>query len=321
MSMHFLQSGILATFFSGGLLSLLSAIGYPSFRRHLLSLPCHFRAKVLAVTLCGPLLLGILITLFGLLPSWMASHDEATEHCATHANGMAHLCWFDPLVHLSDQFWTIGAGLMVGVLGYGMVAALRFWLRIRRFQAALNLISEYDARHRVYRIDSERAFVFAAGLFAPRVFISSHLIEQLSGPQLAVVLAHEQSHCRRRDMLWRLCLSIASLLHFSATRRQLLRDLELAQEQICDTEAVQCVSDRLLVAETLIKIVRQLNLSMPEANPAISAFNGSHIELRIRQLLEQPEPLPRTTVWLSALLFGLLLSGVVSLTMPLHHLL
>jgi hypothetical protein len=39
MSLHFLQSGILATFFSGGLLSLLSAISYPSFRRHLLPLP------------------------------------------------------------------------------------------------------------------------------------------------------------------------------------------------------------------------------------------------------------------------------------------
>nr|WP_305906815.1 M56 family metallopeptidase [Methylomarinum sp. Ch1-1]MDP4519522.1 M56 family metallopeptidase [Methylomarinum sp. Ch1-1] len=290
--MHFLQSGILATFFFGGLLSLLSAIGYPGFRRHLLALPCHFRSKLLVMGLCAPLILGILVTLFGLLPSWMVDHDEATEHCATHANGMAHLCWFDPLVHLSDHFWTIGAGLMACVVGYGMIAALLFCLRNRRFQATLNLISKYDAEHRVYRIDSERSFVFSAGLFAPRAFISSQLIEQLSSPHLAVVLAHEQSHCRRRDVLWRQCLRITGLLHFSPTRRLMLEDLELAQEQICDTEAAQRVGDRLLVAETLIKIVRQHSVSLPEAHPAISAFNGSHIELRIRQLLEQPEPLP-----------------------------
>ena len=99
----------------------------------------------------------------------------------------------------------------------------------------------------------------------------------------------------------------------------MLNDLELAHEQICDVAAVQKVGDRFSVAETIIKIGRQLNLTKPEQDIGIIAFDGSHIDIRIQQLLKQPKPVSRNALFFSSLLFSLILIGILSVTMPLHH--
>jgi hypothetical protein len=118
-----------------------------------------------------------------------------------------------------------------------------------------------------------------------------------------------------------LLLSLAALLHYPATRRRLLAELELAHEQICDAAAVQKIGDRLFVAETIVAIARKMNAPFPTQDIGVIAFNGSHIDVRIRQLLEQPKPLNRYAVLFSALLFIGIFSGMLALAMPLHHLL
>ena len=74
-----------------------------------------------------------------------------------------------------------------------------------------------------------------------------------------------------------------------------------------------------MFAETIIKIARQLNTLVPELEIGVIAFNGSHIDIRIQQLLNQPKPVNRDTLLFSTLLFSLILYGILSLTMPLHH--
>ena len=320
MIIHFIQSGILATLFFGGLVALFSVPLYQKARNTLIQLPCQIRSKILTLWLLSPFFMGVLLTLSGLLPSWMDSHEIATEHCASHINGIAHLCWFDPIVHFSDVFWIAGATITALVIIFNAYKIIKLLFEYWRFQKTLQVISERDPKHNVFRIASEHFFVFSAGLFAPRAFISSQLITKLSPLQFDVVLAHEQAHCQRHDVLRRLLLTLAGLFHFPRIRQHLLSDLELAHEQICDDAAVQKVGDRFLVAETIIKIARQLSLSMPEQNLGISAFNGSHIDIRILQLLEQPKPVSRNAMFFSALLFSLILCVVLTLTMPLHHL-
>ena len=320
MNMHFIQSGILASLFFAGLVALLSMPLYQIVRHKLTQLPCQVRSKILTLWLLSPVFMGVLLALSGLLPSWMDSHAIATEHCASHTNGIAHLCWFDPIVHLSDVLWITGTTITAWVIIFNAYKVIKLLIKHWRFQTTLQVISERDPQRNVFRIVSEHFFVFSAGLFAPRAFISSQLMAKLSPLQFDVVLAHEQAHCNRRDVLRHLLLSFAGLFHFPGTRQHLLSDLELAHEQICDDAAVQKVEDRFLVAETIIKIARQLSLPMPEQNLGISAFNGSHIDIRIQQLLEQPKPVSRNALFFSALLVSLLLCGVLTLTMPLHHL-
>lgn len=239
MTLHLIQSGLLAMLFFAGLAALLSAFSYPRVRNKLLRLPCRIRSILLTLWLPAPAFLGLLLTFFGLLPSWMHSHEMATEHCATHINGIAHLCWFDPFVHFSAALWAGGIGVLASAMLINAYKGVNLLIRHRRFQTTLRLIGQPDRQHGIFRIPSDRFFVFSCGLFTPRAFISSRLIEQLSAKQLDVVLAHEQTHCQRRDVLRRLFLSLAALLHFPATRQQLLADLELAHEQICDAAAVQ----------------------------------------------------------------------------------
>ena len=319
--MHYIQSGVIATLFFASIVALSSVPLYQKFRNNLTQLPCQIRSKILIIWLLSPAFIGVLLTLSGILPSLGDSHEIATKHCSIHNNGIPHLCWFDPIVHISDLIWVVGVSIMTLVIIFNVYKVINLLIKHWRFQTTLRAISEQESQLDVFRIASEHFFVFSSGLFAPQSFISSQLLEQLSAQQLDVVLAHEKAHCQRRDVLRRLLLSLAGLFHFPGIRQQLLSDLELAHEQICDAAAVQKVGDRFLVAETIIKIARQLKLTPPEQEIGVISFNGSHIDIRIQQLLEQPKPVSRNALFFSALLFSLILSGILSLTMPLHHLL
>lgn len=320
MILHLIESGLLAILLFAGLAALLSAFLYPKIRDELTRLPCQIRSKILTVWLLSPASIGFLLAFFGLLPSWMDSHEMATEHCSSHSNGIAHLCWFDPLVHFSAALWVAGIGILVSAIFFNVYKAIYLLIRHWHFQSNLQLIGQPDRQCGIFQIASDHLFVFSSGLLRPHAFISSRLMEQLSAKQLEVVLAHEQAHCQRRDVLRRLFLSLAGLFHLPGTRRQLLADLELAHEQICDVAAVQKIGDRFFVAETIVDIARKLNTPLPVQDIGVIAFNGSHIDIRIQQLLEQPKPVNRYALFFSWLLFIVIFSGVLALAMPLHHL-
>jgi Zn-dependent protease with chaperone function len=321
MTLHLIQSLFLAMLFFAGLTASMSAACYPKVRDCLTRVPCQIRSKILTLWLLSPLFIGLLLAFSGLLPSWTDNHQIATEHCSSHTNGIAHLCWFDPIVHLSDGLWVAGISVLASIMCWNASKGIHRLVKHRHFQTTLRLIGQPDPQRGVFRIASEHLFVFSCGFFKPYAFMSSRLMEQLSAKQLDVVLAHEQAHCRRRDMLRRLLLSLAALFHFPALRRQLLADLELAQEQICDEAAAQKAGDRLFVAETLINLARKLNTGMLEQDRiGMTAFNGSHIDIRIQQLLDPPIPVNRYAMGGAVLLFIVFFSSLLALTMPLHHL-
>lgn len=320
MIIHFIQAGVLALLFFAGLVALFSTLLYQVVGHKLTSLPCQIRSKILTVWLLSPIFLAVALSLSGQLFGWMESHEMATEHCISHNNSMAHLCWFEPAVHIADYFWIAGMSLMALVIVFNAHKGINLMLRQWQFQSTLRAVSEQQENN-VFRIASEHFFVFSSGLFSPQAFISSQLLEKLSAKELEVVLAHEQAHCQRRDVLRRLLLGFAGLFHLSATRQHLLNDLELAHEQICDIAAVQKVASRLFVAETIIKVARQLKLLSPQSKIGIASFDGGHIDIRIQQLLEQPKPVNAYLLFFSTLLLSLITCSALMLTMPLHHLL
>lgn len=320
MIIHFVQSGVLAVLFFASLAALFSTLLYRVVGHKLTSLPCQIRSKILTVWILSPVFLAVALSLSGVVFSWIESHEMATEHCISHNNSMAHLCWFEPVVHISDYLWIGGMSLMALVIVFNAYKGINLLLKQWRFQSILRTVSEQQENN-VFRIASEHFLVFSSGLLSPQVFISSQLLEQLSAEEIDVVLAHEQAHCQRRDVLRRLLLSFAGLFHLPATRQYLLNDLELAHEQICDNAAVQKVANRLLVAETIIKVARQLQLLKTNSQMGIASFDGSHIDIRIQQLLEQPKPVKPYVLFFSAVLVSLIMSSALMLTMPLHHLL
>jgi BlaR1 peptidase M56 len=95
---------------------------------------------------------------------------------------------------------------------------------------------------------------FCAGLFAPRIYISSAAIDVLDEPALQAVLAHERHHAQRRDPL-RLATGrvIARALFFLPPLAELARRHQSLAELGADENAVDAaLGDRSALARAML---------------------------------------------------------------------
>lgn len=95
------------------------------------------------------------------------------------------------------------------------------------------------------------------GLARPVILLPD---ENLAGEELTLVLAHELTHCRRRDLLARLGLLIITSLHwFNPMVWLLTRSACFDQESSCDEAVTKSSSaeDRLFYSETIIRVIRR----------------------------------------------------------------
>ena len=126
-------------------------------------------------------------------------------------------------------------------------------------------------------------------------------------------MLHERGHRRRRDNVR---LLVARLLGQPLPRRwsqAMLEDLKLCCEKASDQFAAGAVAPEE-VAAALLRVAR---LQGQGTQPGVLAFAGSHIERRVRALLEAPAtPLPGERVFAcvsAALLF------ILAIVNPLHR--
>ncbi|MEN8261573.1 MAG: M56 family metallopeptidase [Pseudomonadota bacterium] len=318
--LHLIEMSILSGLCFAGLIALLSVPLHKKFKGQLAKLPCRIRARILVVWLISPLMMGILFPLSGLLPTLIDQHALSANHCLSHDNGIAHLCWFNPNLYNSNPLWSLGIILLAIGIAFCASKAFVKLIKSRNFLAALRAISSPDCTRGVFHIATNKTFVFSAGLLHPQIFVSTNLIDQLTTKQLDVVLAHERAHCQRRDVLRRVLLRLVAVLHSPGIGKALFHDVELAHEQICDEAAAKAVDDRLCVAETIVKMERCMRVQIPSQTADVIAFNGSHIEARIQVLLEAPEPVSRRMLFFSSAFWVASFSGMLALSMPLHHL-
>lgn len=208
------------------------------------SLHPRSRASLLFGLAVLPLAVGLLVIVLGFAPivgGWVVDeHCHPSTGCATHI----------PVVHAGALYATalvVAAMVTSSVLLWSIARRLRSsWLvaRTLRFLAEPNDRQQYDV------IDSRESFAYCVGLLWPRVVLSRALIDRLTPRQLEVVVLHEQAHAIRRDNL-RLWLAGVALLHCARSLKQpLLKDLALANEQVCDQAAVP-IAGAALVLETL----------------------------------------------------------------------
>jgi beta-lactamase regulating signal transducer with metallopeptidase domain len=178
----------------------------------------------------------------------------------------------------------------------------------RALSTLLSMSAKVDEGTNYRILSSRRFFAFTAGLFRPRVYISSRLSEELEHDEFQAVLLHENGHQTRRDGLRKLSAQLLSFAHFPGMRRLLLLELALAIEQSCDEYAAHSLNDRLTVAATIVKLSRLS--SLPQVHDdVVAAFDASDSERRVAGLLNPP--IPRHG-FLSATGFVLLLALSIS---------
>ena len=280
------------------------------------------RFWILGALAIVPLLAAMTVILIAFGPSLLHAAGIATDHCAGHVHTQGyHLCFLHfPPPQLNAAL--IGATCLVLAWPAIHIAGdLRATLRSQLQTRSLLRLSKYDEQRRVYLIDAAHPLALVAGLFRPRIIVSEHLEETLSGEQFTAVLAHERAHQRRRDGMVLFFLHLAMAFHFPPVRRVLRDALQLAMEQACDEAAARIVDDRVTVAETLLALERAHQGVKPTAatTPAMIRFQTHPIEARVKGLLRGQWIRPR---WPLLGAMAVALSAVLLAQLPrLHHLL
>lgn len=301
-------------------ITLFAALGYRRLRRRMSTIAPSARSRIYFGLAALPFTGALAGLLASFLPSLLSWAGVVADHCHLHPDHI-HLCLRHPpqLAHTFLASMFVAAVLLVCA---AMLASwLLHWYNTRRLVTQLLAMSRHDRQRGLHIVDTDAPLAFAAGLRAPRLFVSRLLVAQLPGEQLAAVIAHEQAHAARHDALSQTIASALSRLHLPWIRKALLADMSLAAEQACDEAACCATGDRLVVAETIVAVERLFALHSPRAAPTLCSanhFNGSNVGERVRAILDAPQlEHPSARTFWAAGMFALIMLAVLG--EPLHH--
>lgn len=308
--------GLLAAALFGAVVATVVHAGYPWLRPRLARLPAGLRARVVFALLAAPVGLGAALSILAVLPGVAAAFAPTLDHCTHHDDHHFHLC----LVHGPDAIHLGRTWLVLGLVATPAFARATYsvvrLLRGRRLLTALRRAAR-PATGTYEEVCSEAPFAVTAGLWRPRIYVTSGLLRLLDDTSRAAVLAHEAAHVRRRDPLTKLLAELLVVLHFPSARQTLLADLSLACEQACDEEAAVSIGDRTAVAGALVELGRLVAAGFPVQATAVARFGEGSISARVHALLEAPKPPPRLPSTGAVLAMTLVVATLLSA--PLHH--
>jgi hypothetical protein len=220
------------------------------------------------------------------LPSIVGLIWPAIDHCLAHG-GHSHLCFVHGS-HRSNEWLPWSAlSIIAAWLMYRLSRGVRDLLCASRTVRELVRSARYDAKHKLWVVQSQLPLCISAGLIRPRLIISGGLLEQLSVAELEVIAAHEEAHARRLDSFVRLLVRAATVLFVPRARERLLATLEAAAEQACDEQAAAHTGDRLSVAEVILAMERKLcGSSLLADNVLAMGFGSSSLADRVQGMLE-----------------------------------
>lgn len=218
------------------------------------------RAAALALLLPPALALVAMVSV-GLAPL------QGIDHCEAHGHHL-HLC----LVH--GAAWATRPLAVALATGVAVMLALGAWSGLgglRRTRAAVRALARAGSHRRVAGVDVvvapfDRRLSFTAGVWRPRIYVSSAVWERLDEDERAALLAHEVAHARGRDVLCGLVLAAAGALGAPGVAGALERRWRAATERLRDREAAEVVGDPALVGAALVAVARV---------PAAPAFAGA----------------------------------------------
>jgi Zn-dependent protease with chaperone function len=211
-------------------------------------------ARALAIAWGAGLLLGLLaLASFGtvfarLLESWRVSARYVSHHISIFGQSLSY-----PAANAGAIIVLALALLGAIVTAIALCAIAGELAAARRVARRLALLHPVP-RDGVFVIDDERPESFCAGLWGPRIYITTGALERLDAPALTAVLVHERHHARRRDPL-RLAASrvLARSLFFLPAVRELRRAHGMLAEMSADESAVAAsAGDRSALARAML---------------------------------------------------------------------
>lgn len=298
---------------SAAVVSVLAFILSLGLRQHLVRLAPRMRLPALALLLVTPFFGTSLLAVWGSAPNrWISVNDHCTGHAASHSSACT---WHLPQVTDPILQGLLLAGLLIFAL-LGAYKLLSLWRGLHQLET-LKRLAIFDTKLGIWRLAVSSPLAFTSGLLRPACFISEGLLQQLDTVETTQVCAHEQAHARRRDGLYQWLMRFFSLGHLPGMRRQLLKDWELACEQVCDQAVAPDTKNRLMLAQTLLRVAR-LQMDNNSTLPLTCHLSGGDLESRIQALLHPTahRPLAALLLALAPVLISITTVGALA---PIFH--
>jgi Zn-dependent protease with chaperone function len=275
------------------------------------------RHRTFVALAMAPSILALAVFSAALLPPLVSLFVPSLDHCLEHDDHHFHLCFRHIPAALTSG---LAQGLALGSVVAGSVALLRASVRARRRARAwrsLLLTSRYEPGLGAHVVALATPLAFTAGLWRPRVFVSQALVHDSDPETLAIVLAHEHAHARRRDVLVAELTAWGLGLFARRARVRLQAELALSAERAADECAARASGDRLAVAAAIIHLAQHAAVA-PPLGFARASFGAGNIDARVAALMAPPAAATgRALAWG---VVGATTVGMLAAAGPLHHL-
>ena len=172
------------------------------------------------------------------------------------------------------QVFTVASAIWVVVASAMILAVVVLYILAQK-----ELSKAIHIKGRLYRSDTILSPVLA-GLFRPKIILPAAL--GLDSEEFRMILAHENTHKRRMDNLWRLVGIFVACLHwFNPLSWVMLWAFFSDMELSCDELAIRKydVEGRKAYAETMLRFAEDKGVSIP------AAFGRSVVKARIVNVL------------------------------------
>lgn len=236
----------------------------------------HTRARILFAMRVGPPVVALL-TVFGLVvPSYLIHEPRSSGEIVSGK---------------------LAALAFISMLGVTMAVwrGLKSWMATRKllgqWLAGAHPIEIADVNIPAFCIDHPFPVIAVVGLFRPRLFIASKVLDSLSEEELLAALAHESGHLQAHDNLRRtLIRACKDMLTIVPCGRSLDRAwAENAEAAADETAATRGSAVALNLASALIEIARMVPAGGRPTMPLASFLLGNEIDGvkgRVKRLLD-----------------------------------
>ena len=163
--------------------------------------------------------------------------------------------------------WMSIAAMVVGII-FATIRVIAHLYKTQKFLSQLSIVNSLPLglsvnfptnRIHVFRNDTI-CWALSAGVFLPRIYLSTGLIQLMTTEEIQAVLRHEVYHCRQFDTLKNLIINFLSdSMFFLPVCRNLKRNFQISSEKAADQFATRCGSSPLELSKALIKLVRVRN--------------------------------------------------------------
>ncbi len=139
-------------------------------------------------------------------------------------------------------------------------------------------------------LDTGYPVAAVAGMFRPRLLMSSRILNECTPEEVDAIVAHEQAHIRaHHNVIRALMRGLPDPLALLRTGREIEAGWALAAEQTADDEAAGMSEEkRATLAAALVHVARMAEERPPSWMPALAFYQGHDLQHRVRALLDVP---------------------------------